>query len=85
MSHEGPFQGPDNHRTFPPHGGSYDVSAEGHQAVGGEDTLLEYEVMVRKDLSVREEAKRNVSTLRLRRKSSVEDNTRDAISVAEGV
>ena len=41
--------------------------------------------MVRKDLSVREEVKRDVSTLRLRRKSSVEDNTRDAISVAEGV
>ncbi len=78
-------KGPDNHRTFPLHGGSYQVSAEGNKAVGKEDTLLEYEIMVRKDLSVQEEVKRDVSTPGLRRKSSAEDETSDAISAAEGV
>ena len=77
--------GPDNHRTFPLQGGSYHVSAEGHKAVGREDPLLEYEIMVRKDLSVQEEVKRDVSTPGLGRKSSAEDETSDAISAAERV
>ena len=78
-------KGLDNHRTFPLQGGSYHVSAEGHKAAGREDTLLEYEIMVRKDLSVQEEVKRSVSTPGLGRKLSAEDETSDAISAAEGV
>ena len=49
--------GPENHRFFPIQGlgGSYHVSAEGHRNGGHEDFLLEHEIMMRKDLSIRQE------------------------------
>ena len=54
--------GPDNHRFFPLHGmgGSYHVSAEGHRTGGHEDSLLEHGIMMRKDLSIRQEVEKEV-------------------------
>ena len=53
--------------------------------MGREDALLELEIMVRKDLLVREEFKRDVSTPGCERHLSAEDGTSDATSTADGV
>ena len=66
-------------------GGSYHASAEGRRAVSGENSLLENGIMMRKDVSVQQELEREVSIPGLRRKSSAEDDMRDAISAAERV
>lgn len=55
---------PDNHRFFPLHGmgDSYHVSAKGHRIGGREDSLLEHGIMMRKDLSLRQEVEKEVSS-----------------------
>ncbi len=65
--------------------GSYHASAEGHRTVSRETSFLGYGTMMRKDLSVQQEYEREVLRLGLRRNLSVEDDMRDAISVAERV
>ncbi|KAL2057152.1 hypothetical protein ABVK25_002891 [Lepraria finkii] len=79
--------GPDNHRAFQLHdmGDSYHASAEGRRDMSGENSLLENGIMMRKDLSVQQELEREVSIPGLRKKSSAEDDMRDAISAAERV
>ena len=82
------ISGPDNHRSFPLHsiGGTYHASAEGNRTASRDASLLEHGIVMRRDLSVQEEIESGVRTPGLRRESSpAENDTRDAISVAERV